>query len=109
MGRGRAALMSMLVAVVAACPGIPLPGAIGGPTIVEGVFLDRTGAPVPNAEVTLSVSDWAGAIDPGDQVGTIYEMRVTTDSAGRSAFPRSLQGPIWVGEAPAVELQVTGS
>ena len=118
---------------------------MSGPTIVEGAFLDRTGRPVPDAEVTLSVSDWAGAINPGDAVGTVYELRVMTDSAGRFAFrgppspeilafvdggdivnidlmgiqpgtldiatwsfPRSLEGSMWIGEAPVVELRALG-
>jgi hypothetical protein len=82
-----AVLASVVVAgVVAACAGFPMPGAVGRPTIVEGVFLDRTGRPVPNAEVTLAVSDWSADLAQVDQGVAIYELRVTTDAGGRFAF-----------------------
>ena len=82
----------------------------GPSVIVEGVFLDPTGAPVPDAEVTLSVSDWAGAVDPGDEVSTIYALQTTTDRAGRFSFrgPPSPEVIAYVAGGEAVNFDLTG-
>lgn len=77
--------LGLLAAILVGCTGVPLPGAIDGPVMVQGVLLDRAGEPVPQAEVTLSVSDLAGG-QLGRGASTIYELRTTTDGAGRFVF-----------------------
>ena len=101
---------TVVALALAGCSGLTLPGTMAGPVIVEGVFLDPTGAPVPNAELTLSVSDWAGALDPGDAVGTIYELRTTTDGAGRFTFrgPPSPEVIAFIDGADAVNFDLHG-
>ena len=103
-----AAAFAAALVVLVGCSGVALPGAMAGPVIVEGVFLYPTGAPVPDAEVTLSVSDWAGAVDPGDEAVNfdLTGLVPGTGQGGFWSFPRGIDGSAWVGDAPTVELRV---
>ena len=106
----RAAALAVVAVLVVGCSGASLPGSLGGPVIVEGVFLDRTGQPVPDTEVTLSVSDWAQDLQPGDVIPTIYELRTTTDSAGRFVFrgPPSPELTAYVDGHGTIDFDVRG-
>jgi len=80
----RVVVAAAIALATVACAGVPVPEAIAGPTIVEGLLLDHQGAPLPGAEVTLDVrvaTDLAG-----DLVETLYEVVTTTDSSGRFVF-----------------------
>lgn len=89
MARISRGLAAIALAVVAAACGF-VPGldqaAQKGPTIVSGVVLGAGGMPLPNAEVTLSVADWASAQAPGDEVRVVWTETTLSGPDGRFTF-----------------------
>ena len=75
---------AVIALATVACTAVPVPEAIAGPTIVEGILLDHEGAPLPAAEVILDVRVATNLA--GDLVETLYEVTTTTDPSGRFVF-----------------------
>lgn len=82
-------LAAIALAVIAAgCGFVPGLGQVAnqGPTIVSGRVVGAGGMPLPNAEVTLSVADWASAQAPGDEVRVVWTETKLSGPDGRFTF-----------------------
>jgi hypothetical protein len=78
------AVAAVLALATVSCAGVPVPEAIAGPAIVEGLLLDHRGLPLAGAEVNLEVRVATNLA--GDLVDTLYQGTTTTDSSGRFVF-----------------------
>lgn len=73
-------LMALVVGL-AGCSPAP-PDDASAPVLVRGTVLDVEGQAIAGASFTLSISDWLGEREPGEEIPVLFRREYTADPDG---------------------------